>query len=166
MIKGEAMSDQESEKSSTSKITVLAVNIEHGRVIIPDVMVAEIVDFQNTVTETDDVPTWYLGKLPWRDIEIPLISFEAMNSDSFFSKNRSLKIIVIHAVSSRDKMPYWGFVVNETPKMFRLLSDGIRRADTDESGEVEVMRAEISGEVFIVPDMERIEQNILAELER
>lgn len=158
------MPDHTSEHSTQEQVTVLLTNIESGRVIMPDVMIGEIVDFQATTTETDDVPTWYLGKLIWRDIEVPLISLEALNNDSFFSQSRALKIIVLHGSCYREKMPYWAFVALETPKMLRVTDSEMTTIEGAELGSVEVMRAELLGEEIIVPDVEKIETAIVGQL--
>ena len=131
---------------------------------MPDVMIAEIVDFQATTTETDDVPTWYLGKLIWRNIEVPLVSLEALNNDSFFSQGRALKIIVLHGSFYRDKIPYWAFVALETPKMLRVTDAEMVEAEGAEPGNVEIMQAELLGETVIIPDVEKIEKAISNQL--
>ncbi len=158
------MSDDEAEKRAVDILTVLLSNIEGGKVIMPDVMIAEIVDFQATTTETDDVPTWYLGNMKWRDIDVPLVSLEALNNDSFFTQSRSLKIIVLHGSSYRDKMPYWAFVALETPRMLRVGAKEITKIDNVEIGNVEIMHAELLGDAVIVPDVEKIEKAIVGQL--
>ncbi len=158
---GDAMSSETAEKKPVEKLTVLAAAIEGVRVLFPDVMVAEIVDFQSLVSEDEETPTWYLGKLPWREITVPLISLEAMNSDSFFRKKPDLKIVVVHSAYLREQMPYWSFVVNETPRMLRLNRADVHHADTGEKGKIEAMHAEISGDLFLVPDAVKIEKNIV-----
>jgi chemosensory pili system protein ChpC len=102
------------------------------------------------------VPTWYLGKLPWRGILIPLVSLEAMNNGDFFRQGRQLKIIVIHGVYNREALPYWAFVTSETPKMMRVMKDALQPEEST-GGEVEKMRAQWNGEKVILPDITAIE---------
>lgn len=135
--------------------------IESGRVVMPDAVIAEIVDFQATHPESDDVPTWYLGRLPWRGMFIPLISLEALNNDSFFRQGRSLKIIVIHGVYNRKTLPYWSYVALETPRMQRLPQDALQVDEQAVLGMVERMHAQFGGEDVIVPDIAKIEHEIM-----
>ncbi len=153
-----------SEQAAPTSINALLSFIEGGRMIIPDALIAEIVDFQPTHAESDDVPTWYLGKLPWRGIYIPLISVEALNNDSFFRQSRLLKIIVIHGVFNRETMPYWAFVALETPKMQRIQKDALVQDEEAQTGVVEIMKAQLGDESIIVPDIEKIEKEIVAML--
>lgn len=152
-----------SEQAQAAQDTVNALfsMIESGRLIIPDALIAEIVDFQSTHAESDDVPTWYLGQLPWRGIFIPLISLEALNNDSFFRQSRLLKIIVIHGAYNRDKLPYWAYVALETPKMQRIQKDSLQLDEASVLGVVEKMKAELAGELLMIPDIEKIEEEIV-----
>jgi chemosensory pili system protein ChpC len=155
-----------SEQAAPTSINALLSMIEGGRMIIPDALIAEIVDFQATHAESDDVPTWYLGKLPWRGIEIPLISVEALNNDSFFRQSRLLKIIVIHGVFNREKMPYWAFVALETPRMQRIPKSALLPDEEAERGIVEVIKVLLDDESIMVPDIEKIENQIVTLLDR
>ena len=151
-----------SEPAAVESINALFSVIESGRVVMPDALIAEIVDFQPTHAENDDVPTWYLGRLPWRGMFIPLISLEALNNDSFFRQGRTLKIIVIHGVYHRDKLPYWAYVVLETPRMNRLPKDALQFDEEASPGVVERMHARFGGDGVIVPDIAKIELEITA----
>lgn len=153
------------EQAAKDSLNALFSTIESGRLVIPDALIAEIVDFQPTHAESDDVPTWYLGKLPWRGIFIPLISLEAMNSDSFFRQSRLLKIIVIHGVYHREKVPYWAYVSSETPRMQRVLKDSISIDEDAAIGAVEKMKAQLAGEAIMIPDIHKIEKEIASLLE-
>ena len=160
------MAKKLSEKDMPDVLTVLLFSIEGGRVLMPDVLVAEIVDFQATTTDSDDVPTWYLGELEWRGLSIPLISMEALNNDSFFSQSKALKIIVLHGTNYRDKLPYWAFVSLETPKMLRVNASDLVKIEAGETGEMEAMQAELSGEPVIIPDVGKIESEIVGLLDK
>lgn len=146
-------------EQAVEMINTLICSIEGRQVMLPDVAIAEIVDFQQTSSD-DDAPTWYLGNLLWRGLQVPVISLEALDHDSFFTQSSSLKIIVVNGVAQRDKLPYWGFVSQETPRMMRLNQESLVRDNEAELGQVEAMRAEVYGEAVLLPDLDRIEQAI------
>ncbi len=153
------MAEQVEEQAAVENLTILQCNIEGGQVILPDISVAEIVNYLSTEAD-DDAPTWYLGKLPWRSTQVPVISLEALNSDSFFSHSNDLKIIIVNGMSAQKKLPYWGFVVEEAPKMQRISPDSLVIDNEAELGEAELMRAELVGEPVIIPDLDKIEKQI------
>lgn len=139
---------------------VLLIPIEDCQLLLPDAAVAEIVDFQQTEAESDDVPTWYLGKMQWRGLDVPLISLEGLNHDAFFTRDGSLKIIIMHSSSQRGKMPFWAFVTTETPRMSRINKGRLDPYDHDELRSMEKMWVAIDDEPAMIPDMEKIEQAI------
>lgn len=156
------MADQASIKT-TKIITVLQSSLEGAKAVLPDSAIAEIVDFQTTSQESEGMPSWYLGKLDWRTIQVPLISLESLNNGSFFTKTGSLKIIVMHGSSSRKKLPYWAFVVLETPKMMRIDSSDLLESSSDGSlGEVEISQARLNDQEVMIPNVNKIEKEIIS----
>lgn len=140
-------------------VNILFAGIDGDKVAFPDALIAEIVDFIPTHSDSDDVPTWYLGQLPWRGIFIPLISLEAINTDAFFRQGKQLKIIVLHGVYHREALPYWAFVTSETPKMQRVPKDAMQALEGTE-GNIEKMRIELYGETIVLPNIIDIEIKI------
>ena len=86
---------QSSEEINPENISALLCATEDGTIMLPDASIAEIIEFQSTETE-EGKPNWYLGQLTWRNISIPLISLEALNSDAFFTQSHQLKIIIFN----------------------------------------------------------------------
>lgn len=142
---------------------VLIATIQDCQLLLPDAAVAEIIEFQQVEPESDDMPTWYLGKLPWRGYQVPLISLENLNHDAFFTQGNKLKIIVLHSASHRDKMPYWGFVSLATPSMNRINKSSLSKYEVDELHAMEKIWAVMDEDEHpaMIPDMEKIEQQIV-----
>ncbi len=141
----------------------LLLNIEGAQVLLPDIAVAEIVDYQMTSSpEEDDLPDWFLGQLTWRGLSVPLISLESLNHGAFFTKRPALKIIVVNSLYAlKDKAGYWAFVALDTPKMQKLATDAlVASEDQPEEGAVTIMIAELLGDEVIVPDVEAVEAAI------
>lgn len=142
-------------------MVVLAANIHGSQILLPGASIAEIIDFQTTDTSSDDAPTWFLGNLNWRGLEVPLVSLEGMNHNAFFTQARSLKIIIMHAFTARDQMLYWGFVAMETPRMLRIDAQRLQAEVGDgDLNAVTAMWANLDGETVMLPDLARIEQEI------
>lgn len=144
------------ERALPEHLTTLVCRTEGRQFMFPDVAIAEIVEFQSTTTE-DDMPTWYLGKLAWRDMAIPLVSLEALNHESFFGQSLTLKIVIVNSMHGDSAMPYWGFVALETPKLVRLNQDSLVPSDDVELGQVEAMQAVYAGEMMSIPNLEKME---------
>ncbi len=61
---------------STSSLTGLMLPLADRYLLLPNVAVAELIDFQRG-EPASDAPPWYLRQVVWRDRQLPLISFEA-----------------------------------------------------------------------------------------
>lgn len=158
------MVNKASSNTVPETMMVLLIQIEDCQLLLPDAAVAEIVDFEQTEAESDDVPTWYLGKMQWRGVDVPLISLEGLNNDAFFTRDGHLKIIIMHSSSQRKKMPFWAFVTMETPKMTRINKGRLNPYDHDELRAMEKMWVSIDDEPAMIPDMEKIEKAIAGQL--
>lgn len=149
-------------EQNTDSMVILAVNIHGSQIVLPGAAIAEIIDFQPTQAVSDDAPTWYLGTLNWRGLTLPLVSLEGMNHNAFFTQARSLKIIVMHCATARNKMLHWGFVAMETPRMLRIDAERLHLAEGDgDFNAVTAMWANLDGETVMLPDLQRIEQEIV-----
>ncbi len=148
--------------SETSLLPTLLFNIEGGQVLLPDIAIAEIIDYQ-VVNDAglDNAPDWWLGQLTWRGLNVPLISLESMNHGAFFTKKPALKIIVVNALNTlKEKSGYWAFVSLDTPKLQRIQHDSLVSGESEAIGSATLMIAELLGEEVIIPDMEKIESEL------
>lgn len=151
-----------SSNAAPDNLMVLLVPIEDCQLILPDAAVAEIVEFQPTEAASDALPTWYLGRLRWRGLDVPLVSLEGINHNAFFTRSRNLKIIIMHGLAQRDRLPFWAFVAMETPRMSRIEQERLQPMEQEELRQVEKMWCAIDGEPVMIPDLAKIEQQIVA----
>lgn len=154
-----------SEQTSDHQILpTLLFNIEGAQVLLPDIAIAEIIDYQLVNNDdAEDLPDWWLGQLAWRGLQVPLISLESMNHGAFFTKKPALKIIVVNALNSlKEKGGYWAFIALDTPKLQRIQHDSLVLSEDDVEGEVTLMMAELLGEDVMIPNMGKIEAELEA----
>ena len=148
-------------------LPTLLFNIEGAQVLLPDIAVAEIIDYQLVSNvDLDEAPDWWLGQLTWRGLQVPLISLESINHGAFFTKKPALKIIIVNALNAlKDTTAYWAFVALDTPKLQRIQRESLVLSDESSEGYVTLMQAELVGEDVIIPDMEKIETELATLLE-
>jgi chemosensory pili system protein ChpC len=154
------MSTRQLANKDIEELATLLIPIENNNLILPNVSVAEIFDYTEPTVE-EDVPTWYLGMLTWRKIRVPLISFEAINDQPFFSKNGGNKISIINGTVDSDRMPFWGIVTQGAPRLMRVSAQEIVEEKGASTGPAELMTVSVSGELASIPDISWIEQQLL-----
>ena len=143
-----------------TELATLLIPIEENHLILPNVSVAEILDFENPESK-DDVPTWYLGWLQWRTTRVPVISFEALNDQPFRSTTDNAKIAIINGVTESDQLPFWGIVTRGAPRLMRVTSQEIVEDKEANAGPAEQMLVSVNGELATIPNIEWIEQQLL-----
>lgn len=143
-----------------SNINSLIFQLQGGLLILPDMAVAEIVDYQKVQQLQDHQEgdeAWFLGRLSWRDRDVALISFDALDQQRSFEADDNAKIVVVNSVAERESFHYWAFVINAAPKMQSIDSEALVVIPDVPLGEVTVALAELLGETVIIPDLEKIE---------
>lgn len=145
---------------NVTELATLLIPMKESHLILPNVSVAEILDFEEPIPE-EDVPTWYLGLLRWRTISVPLISFEAINEQPFLSKTDDAKITIMNGISDNGRMPFWGIVTRGAPRLMRVASQEIIEDKGASKGPAEKMLVSVNGETASIPDIEWIEQQLL-----
>jgi len=79
----------------TSQLTGLLLPLADRHLVLPNVAIAELIDFQRG-EPASDAPPWYLRQVTWRDRQLPLISFEAACGEASVTGERS-RIVVLNA---------------------------------------------------------------------
>ena len=102
----------------TELIKCVILTLRKENVIVPNALVAEIISVKD-IQESKAGPAWMLGKMSWRGIDVPLLSFEAANGDKNVSKvNLNTQAVVLYAVGKNGELsasPYLGLVMSGVP---------------------------------------------------
>jgi chemosensory pili system protein ChpC len=104
------------------KCTILTLRSEN--VMVPNAAIAEIISARDAA-HVDNTPDWYVGKMPWRDVDVPLVSFEAAAGSEAKGINLNTQVAVLYAVSQGAKYPYLGLVISGVPHVSTFSKDQI-----------------------------------------
>lgn len=141
------------------EISTLLLPIVNRALLVPNVSVAEILDFNHT-DEIDDVPTWFLGLMKWRTLSVPIISFEALNDQPFFNRSEQSRVAIFNGLSGSSDLPFWGLVTQGTPRQMKLLPSDLQENSNVEMGIAEVMPVYIGSEQARIPNLDYVESEI------
>jgi chemosensory pili system protein ChpC len=142
---------------TVTQIATLLIPVSGKHLVLPNVNVAEIIPFVPP-TEADDVPTWYLGSFSWRNIEVPLISFEAINDEPFAARGSNRRIAILNNVIGDTAVPFCGIVTEGLPRLMRLLPEEIADDPDHVTGPAEMARVLVNGERASIPNVAFIQQ--------
>ena len=70
------MSQAVANQSSANSLTGLLMPLTDRTPLLPNVAVAELIPYRAPQV-SEGMPSWFLGQVAWRDLRLPLLSFEA-----------------------------------------------------------------------------------------
>jgi chemosensory pili system protein ChpC len=102
----------------TSNLTGLLLPLADRNLILPNVAIAELIDYQPGTFDLD-APPWYLGLVTWRDRHIPLLSFESACGSKTVIGDRA-RIVVLNALGGRPQLKFIALLVQGIPRSCKL----------------------------------------------
>jgi chemosensory pili system protein ChpC len=145
---------------AANELATLLLPVNGKQLVLPNVTVAEVIPYVAPQPE-DDVPNWYVGHFAWRNINVPLVSFEAINEEPFVSQSSDRRIAVLNGLIDGQKLPFCGIVTEGMPRLMRVMPDEIITDEELDAGPSELARVLVSGERAAIPDVDYIQESVL-----
>ena len=157
-----ALNKKDDKSELPDQLSSLLVKVDQGVLLLPNVSVAEIVNM-GSVNKLDDKPEWYIGNISWRDMELPLISYELMKGQGKSDLKASSRIIILNGIKGSKMLPFYGLVSEGIPRLSRVSP---REIDQEEkcSEKTDYASLSLNGESVIIPNLENIEQMLIDEI--
>lgn len=149
-------------EESISILSSLYLPVVGGSLVLPNVSVAEIVDYQSP-EEVADMPDWFLGHIKWRGVTLPVISYERINETPLPDNLTNTRIAVINTIGPKhETLPFFAIVTQGIPSQTKIDQDNIKEVEEDVTlGPADLMKVTIMGDQAIIPNVEYVEKMIL-----
>lgn len=135
--------------------------VTDGKLLLPNVSVAEVLDYQQPEPSAEAAPEYILGTIRWRGLSLPVISFERANQ-SEMKAGAGARIAVINTVnSSNDELPFFALVTQGIPRLVKITEAAIEALDSD-LGPAQSALVRVDGEAACIPNIDYLEQLIKA----
>lgn len=146
----------EKEEQLPEEIPCLLIPM-HGRPwLVPNILIAEVISLRQP-DRLGKGTDWLLGWLNWRDVELPLISFERLNDSGQVYIGDEARIAVLNNVSGH--LRFYGMVIQGIPRMVRVNKNDLVEEPVD-TGPAESMHVQVGGDLAIMPDLDAIERAV------
>lgn len=142
---------------AASQLTGLLLTLNDRLLLLPNTAVAELVPYRN-VQAAQNSPAWLLGQIPWRDLSLPLLSFEAASSDAAVSTD-SARVVIINALGGRAKFRFFALVIQGIPRSVRI-DPSLARVSQEPLLPLELDAVSLDGEIAKIPDLAGLEQKL------
>jgi chemosensory pili system protein ChpC len=144
----------------------LLVPLAEDRLLVPRSCVTEVINYQ-APTPLEGVPPWYLGTVAWGGRRVPLVSFEAACGRNVPRTSGRTRIVVMQGITAHAAAVGGHFAVltQGFPQLVRLSPDVVHADDSRSFVERSpvICQVRMVNEYPLVPDFERIEQQIAEE---
>ena len=139
--------------------TLSSVMIPVGgrQLLLPNVSIAEVVDYASN-DPSAGAPDWLAGRLDWRGLDLPVISYDAANGGTLTipGENRG-RIVVLNTISSnRKKLRFMALITQGIPSQVRITEEQIKQLE-GENGPADLMRVDVDGEAAWIPNLDYLE---------
>ncbi|MFP6847477.1 MAG: chemotaxis protein CheW [Pseudomonas sp.] len=150
------MSQAVATQNNASSLTGLLMPLTDRTLLLPNVAVAELIPYRAPQV-SDGMPSWFLGQIAWRDLRLPLLSFEAA-SDGQASVAAGSRVAVINALGGRAAVKFIAVLVQGIPRSIKVSAD-LARADVALSP-LELDAVQFGEAVLKIPDLIGLEQKL------
>jgi len=149
--------------TTNDALACLLIPIQGGRMVLPNVTVAELIPFQSPEA-APNAKDWLIGTIEWRGTMIPVISFEEFSGAKKGPAAQDLRIAVVNAPNGESgKMRFFGMVTQGIPSLVKLEEAAIKENQNSVLEKGQKMAVTLETGHAVIPDLDMLEAAILAE---
>ncbi|WP_226505496.1 chemotaxis protein CheW [Pseudomonas sp. MWU16-30317] len=138
-------------------LTTLMLPLADRSLVLPNVAVAELIDYQLR-QPVRGAPVWHLGMIVWRELQIPLVSFEAACGAPVVV-GEDARIVVLNCLSD-GPLQFMAILIQAVPRSCKVDSQ-LSYVDVP-LAELELAAVQISDRVAKIPDLDGLERLLLS----
>lgn len=140
--------------ASATQLTGLILPLSDRNLLLPNVAIAELIDYQDCSADSD-APPWYLGPISWRQRSLPLLSFEAACGARTLVGGRA-RIVVLNALGGRNDLKFIALLTQGIPRSCKV-DNQLSYVDVP-LNELELAAVQVGETIAKIPDLVRLEQ--------
>ena len=150
------MSQAIAPQNSVSSLTALLVPLADRTLLLPNVAVAELIPYRPPHV-TPGLPSWFLGQVAWRDLQLPLLSFEAASGGQP-QIGPGVRVAVLNAMGGRDQVKFIALLVQGIPHSVKV--DANLAPASAPLAPLELGAALVNEQIVKIPDLVALEQKL------
>lgn len=145
------------EQLAPDVVPSLMIPLAGRTLLVPTVTVAEMVPYTQ-VEAISDSPDWLLGYFLWRDLKVPLVSYEVLCGEALPEIQPKSRVAVFNNTDVSDDLPFIAVPTQNIPKLARVAEGDIAVIDGMNCRPLERLHVTMDGESLVIPDITALEQ--------
>jgi chemosensory pili system protein ChpC len=144
--------------NTAEAVRSLFIPADGVNLVLPNAAVAEIIPY-HAPERADNAPAWQLGRINWRDQNIPVISFEAASGhEAPEQAGRRARYAILNAITGDKTLRFYAIQTRDIPHLLNLKADGILPDDSHRKPRGAVLsHVTIGGQAAVIPDLDVLE---------
>ncbi len=145
----------------------LLVPLSEGRLVVPRACIAEVTGYSQPET-VSGAQSWLLGRMEWNGRSIPLVSFEGACGEAMPRTGPRSRVVVFRTLGDELRAGFFGIVTQGFPQLVRV-NPAVLAPDTASDWPADspvLCQVRMVNQRPLIPDLERLESMIAAELDR
>jgi len=152
------------QEQKDNTLACLLIPIMGGRMVLPNVTVAELIPFQRP-RPLEAEAEWLLGTIEWRGTDIPVISVEDYSGNKKGVAGQDQRIAVVNAPNGEaGKLRFFGIVTQGIPSLVKLEEAAIKENQNAVLEKGQKMQVTLETGHAMIPDLDMLETAILNQL--
>lgn len=152
------MTDAEPDLSSQEPVecALLVLSGRRLQLLVPLNAIAEVVE-EPSLAARGATAAWLLGWAHWREMEIPLLDYEAIGGEPGAPRDGARRMVVIKTLDGSAPRSYYGLAIQDPPRPLRLGAHSELSAREVAPPKGAALLVDIGGEPALIPDFELLE---------
>ncbi len=151
-----------SKANTAESLSSVMMPLQDRNLLLPANVIVETTSMSGLIVESR-VQRWILGHKYWRNLRIPVITFEILAGGGLKKHSEHARIIVFHGQTDQELMPYWGMLVQDIPRSVQISDQNITVSEENIS-KFEHVAVEFQGRHARIPDLGQIEKQLFSSL--
>ena len=136
----------------------LLIPLQEEKLLLPNTAVAEVITYVNP-EPIENAPEWLMGKISWRDVHIPLVSFELLSGLTETNAG-TRRIAVLNTLNGDQRVPYIALLMQGIPQLRMIQEDNIVDVDIESDKNAIARIVKVNDEQVLIPDLDDIESRL------
>ena len=144
-------------KKQTIEAKLLA--LQDRTLLVPSVAITDTVPMAGLIVESHPENPWVLGRIHWRGLRLPVISFELMAGSTLQKHSEHARIAIFQRCSEESSVSFWGMLIQSDASDVAVAENDLE-GNEEAAEEIELIAATVNGTIARIPDFSQIDDRM------
>lgn len=141
-----------------TQVKCLILPLQQGVLLVPDAVVAEVLNNQALRSPPVSAPAWQLGQIEWQNQpDLRVVSFEGICGDTLPIVKPEANVVVMHSIDPQHSTRYYGIYIDNVPS-FEFVDNTTLTLAPDQSSNPDYVASKVfvNGIEGAVPNLDEL----------